>query len=217
MKYLRKYLAVAAIGGFSGGDCPPELESRGTVIVRVPFDDQGQAQSQQAEIRVLESASQIEIVDVVSAEQAWNQAQVPEGLRAVEVGQEWDQQMGKQSDQQMGKQSEQPQMAPQALMESLQPPRSGGPGSYGWNPGYPPSYNRGGYAWGYGNPGFYFGWGGRNGFSFGYGPGPGYAGGYNGWYGPPLGPGYNQPYPGWYRPGYGYYHYPRGGGNWTRR
>lgn len=216
MRNLRKYLAVAAISGFSGGDSPPELESRGTVIVRVPFDEQGQAQSQQAEIRVLQSAVQIEVVDVVSAEEAWNQAQIPVLLGVAEVGQNPGQQTGKQSEQQMGSPSEQPQMPPQALMETLQPPPAGG-GAYGWNRGYPPTFNRGGYVWGYGNPGFYFGWGGRNGFSFGYGPGPGYAGGYNGWYGPPLGPGYSMPYPGWYRPGYGYYVYPRFGGNWRRR
>lgn len=210
MKHLRKFLAVAAIGGFGGSECPNELEQRGTVIVRVPFDEQGLPQSQQAEIRVLESAVQIEIVDVASAEEAWSQAQVPDTLQTVEVDQAPNQQMGKQSDQQ--------KVGPKSFMEILQPPHGGGfPGSYGWNPGYSPYYNSGSYRWGYGNPGFYFGWGGRSGFNFGYGPGPGYAGGYSGWYGPPLGPGYNQPYPGWYRPGYGYYHYPRGGGNWTRR
>ena len=208
MKHLRKYLAVAAISGFSGGDCPPELESRGSVIVRVPFDEQGNAQSEMAEIRVLESAEEAEIVDATSAEEAWNAALVPNGLEAAEVG--------KNPDQQMGKQSEQHKMAPQALIETVPPPRHGGPGSYGWNRGYPPHYNGSIHRWDYGHPGFYFGWGGRSGFSFGYRPGPGYAGGSDGWYGPPLGPTYNRPYPSWYRPGYGYYHYPRSSGNWRR-
>lgn len=187
---------------------PKELDQRGTVIVRMPFDERGQAQSEKAELRVLRQSAQqgelVEIKDFNTAEQAWKQAREPQRL------------------QQEGAQTHQLDAGSSELIEStdmaMQPP-----GYYTWNRGYPPAYYNRGFRWGYGLPGFYFGWNtGRGGFSFGYGPGYnygygpgfGYAGGYGGWYGYPIG--YGAPYPGWYRPGYGYYYYPRHLGGWHR-
>jgi|GEM_PF-1888489 len=176
---------------------PKELDLRETVIVRVPFDERGQAQAEQAEMRVLgQSSSEFVIQDFKTAEQAWKQAKAPPRMV----------------------QQQQRQAKVENVAETVQPP-----GYYTWNRGFPPAYYNGGYRWGYGLPGFYFGWNaGRGGYSFGYGPGYGwgygpgfgYAGGYGGWYGHPTG--YGATYPGWYRPGFGYYYYPRHLGAWHR-
>ena len=176
---------------------PKELDDRATVIVRVPFDERGQAQAEKAEMRVIgQSAQEVVIKDFSTAEQAWNQAKAPGRIEK----------------------QQQQRVKMENVTEAVQPP-----GYYTWNRGFPPAYYNRGYRWGYGLPGFYFGWNaGRGGFSFGYGPGYGwgygpgygYAGGYGGWYGYPIG--YGASYPGWYRPGFGYYYYPRHLGVWRR-
>ena len=193
-------LGIASLSFSQGGFAvPKELDQRGTVIVRVPFDDRGEARPDQAELRVsARSGQEILINDFSSAEQAWNQAEPPAGFRT----------------------EEDPPVRENSLKESLQPP-----GYYTWNRGFPPTYYNNGYRWGYGLPGFYYGWGagsGGGGFSVGYGPGYGwgyptgygYAGGFAGWYGPPLY--YGRPYSSWYRPGFGYYYFPRHLGVWNR-
>jgi len=168
------------------------LEQRGAVMVRVPFDGQGRAIAEKAQMRVLEgpASANLAVSDYASAEVAWNEARVP-GYIHVDRG----------------------------LDESPAEPVP--IGYYSWRRGYAPAFVSAGYGWRYGLPGFYFGWNtASNSFSFGYGPGfsyghvPGfgYAGGYSGWYGTPLGPSYTYPYPYWYRPGFGYYYYPRVGG-----
>lgn len=202
---------VASVGETAAH--PKELDQRGTVIIRVPFDERGQAQEGKAELRVLrQSGQQGTIEDFNTAEQAWQQAKAP--ARLVQEGV----QEGIQEDVEARQESGQEHQLVESSHTEMQPP-----GYYTWNRGYPPAYYNRGFRWGYGLPGFYFGWNtGRGGFSFGYGPGYnygygpgfGYAGGYGGWYGYPIG--YGAPYPGWYRPGYGYYFYPRHLGGWRR-
>jgi hypothetical protein len=181
---------------------PKELNGRQTVIIRIPFDESGKAKPDKAELRVAGQVvagrlgKDLVIHDFTTAEQAWDQAIEPADLFSEGQPEE-----------------------KKIVASAVQPT-----GYYTWNRGFPPSYFSNGFRWGYGLPGFYFGWGSGNagGFSVGYGPasgwgyppGYGYAGGFAGWYGHPLY--YGMPYSSWYRPGFGYYYYPRHLGSWSR-
>lgn len=209
MRKLRNYLLAVVVMGpaatalaATAATTSEVLEQRGAVMVRVPFDAEGHAVAEKAQLRVLDGDS-VAITDHLSAEAAWNEGRVPGYIRV-------DRGLGDPP----------PPAGPVPV------------GYYSWRRGYPPAFVSSGpdgvYGWRYGMPGFYYGWNtASNSFTFGYGPGfsyghvpgfpggysggynGGYSGGYNGWYGAPLGPSYTYPYPYWYRPGFGYYYYPR--------
>ena len=124
-------------------DAASKLSPPGAAIVRVPFDESGNALPDKAEMRVLDSTTEVTVSDVASAESAWNRASVPASLTMDEMD-------GETSN------------------ESYHVNRRAYSNQYiNWNRQYTPSYYNSGYRWNYGTPGFY----GSNGRGYGYGSG----------------------------------------------